>query len=188
MGDRMGLAAAGGGGGSGGANVGGGDAFRVAPISATASPFRRGRGGAGSRPRRDPARGRGRTRLRGIDRMRVRALSQRCVEFPSIRRAGCCLPCQQPWWARGMCHWLLPPADAPSVAHKIRQRRSTVQPFVRRSPARLVLLSSRGWPYYVCTAVGAPLPGWWNADTASLNLAGLRAVPVQVRLRAPARS
>ncbi len=32
--------------------------------------------------------------------------------------------------------------------------------------------------------MGDPRPGWWNADTASLNLAGLRAVPVQVRLRA----
>jgi hypothetical protein len=28
------------------------------------------------------------------------------------------------------------------------------------------------------------MPGWWNADTVSLNLTDLTVVPVQVRLRA----
>ncbi len=82
--------------------------------------------------------------LRVEDRKRVRHFSQRCVEFPSFRSDGRDVPHQQCRWASGMCQRRVRPADAPSGANKIRQRRSTVQPFVAPSPARLVLLSFEG--------------------------------------------
>lgn len=88
--------------------------------------------------------------------------------------------------APGMCQRRHPSTDGPSVANKIRQPRVIVPLFGGRSPARLVLLSSRGGT----RASPAVLPES-PARMVECRHGELKprwpfaAVPVQVRLRAP---
>lgn len=62
-----------------------------------------------------------------------------------------------------MYQWTVPGADAPSDVNKIRQHRADLPLYGGRLP-----IGSNP----CCGALG--LPGWWNADTASLNLAAPR--------------
>lgn len=62
-----------------------------------------------------------------------------------------------------MCRWLVTCADAPSDVNKIRQH---------RVGARLFEWCARIGS--CANAASRALPGWWNADTASLNLAAPR--------------